>query len=62
MTDDKSNRGEPDRSRVSGSEEYEVDYLARKHDITAEQARELIRKYGGDRERLDMEAAALRRA
>lgn len=28
MADDKSNVGEPDRSRVSGSGPYEVSYLA----------------------------------
>lgn len=30
MSDDKSKRGLPDRQRVSSTERYEVDYLARK--------------------------------
>lgn len=60
MADDKSNVGEPDRSRVSGSEDYEVSYFAEKHGISAEQARELIKRHGNDRDTLDREAAKLR--
>ncbi len=30
MSDDKSKRGKPDRIRVSGTEKYEVDYVAKK--------------------------------
>ena len=60
MADDKNNRGEPDRSRVSGSEGYEVSYFAGKHDITADQARQLIEKHGNDRETLDREAEKLK--
>ena len=59
MADDKNNRGEPDRSRVSGSEPYEVSYFASKNGITAEQARELIDRHGNDRETLDREAQKL---
>ena len=61
MADDKANVGEPDRSRVSGSEGYEVRYFAGKHGITAEQARELISKHGNDRDTLDREAEKLKR-
>jgi hypothetical protein len=39
MADDKTNTGKADRSRVAGSEGYEVSYFARKHGITTEQAR-----------------------
>jgi hypothetical protein len=60
MADDKNNRGEPDRSRVSGSEDYEVSYFAQKHGISAEQARDLISKHGNDRETLDREAGKLK--
>ena len=60
MADDKSNVGEPDRSRVSGSEPYEVSYFAQKHSIAVEQARELIATHGNDRETLDREAAKLK--
>jgi hypothetical protein len=61
MADDKSNRGEPDRSRVSGSEDYEVRYFAQKHNLTAEQVRELIARHGNDREKLEAEAKTLDR-
>ena len=60
MGDNKSNVGEPDRSRVSGSEGYEVSYFARKHGITSEQARDLIEKHGNNRETLDREAEKLK--
>ena len=42
--DGKSHRGEPDRSRVSGSELYEVDYFAKKHGLTRQQAEALIKQ------------------
>jgi hypothetical protein len=61
MADDKRNVGEPDRSRVSGSEDYEVSYFAQKHGISAEQARELIERHGNNRETLDREAEKLGR-
>lgn len=60
MADDKTNRGEPDRSRVAAGESYEVEYFARKHGITADQARELIARVGNDRESLDAAAAELK--
>jgi hypothetical protein len=62
MADDLSNRGAPDRGRVAGDEGYEVDYFARKHGISADQARELIRKHGNNRAVLDAEAAKLGRS
>lgn len=61
MADDKTNVGSRDRSRVAGGEGYEVEYFARKHGITAEQARELIRQHGNNREALDREAEKLKR-
>lgn len=60
MSDDKSHIGEPDRSRVAGGEDYEVQYLAKKHGLSAEQARELIARHGNDRDTLDREAEKLR--
>ena len=60
MADDKNNRGEPDRSRVSGSEDYEVEYFARENGITPDQARELIKRHGNDRETLTREAEKLK--
>ena len=60
MSDDLSNVGQRDRDRVSGSEEYEVEHFARKHGITAEQARELIARVGNDRAALDRAAEELK--
>jgi hypothetical protein len=60
MADNKQHVGEPDRSRVSGSEGYEVRYFAEKHGITPEQARELIAQHGNDRETLDRAAERLK--
>ena len=59
MADDKNNRGGGDRDRVAGGEGYEVDYFARKHGITREQAQDLIRRVGNDREKLDAAAEKL---
>lgn len=60
MADDKNKRGGADRARVAAGEGYEVDYFARKHGISAEQARDLIKRVGNDREKLDAEAAKLK--
>ena len=60
MSDDLSNVGQRDRDRVSGSEGYEVEHFARKHGITAEQARELIARVGNDRAALDRAAEELK--
>ena len=40
-------------------EPYDAGYLAQKHDITKEQARELIRRIGNDRDKLNAAAAKL---
>jgi hypothetical protein len=49
MADDKSNRGGQDRARVSGEQGYEVEYFARKHGITKDQAEKLIKEHGSNR-------------
>lgn len=59
MADDKTNAAEPDR-RVSGSEDYEVQHFAEKHRIGPDQARDLIKKHGNDRDVLNKAAARLR--
>ena len=61
MADNKQNVGEPDRSRVSGSEDYELDHVAQKHGISRDQVRELVERFGNDREVIDREAAKLGR-
>ena len=60
MSDDKTQRGEPDRRRVAGDEDYEVAYFAEQHGITPDRARELIARHGSDRAKLDEAAAHLR--
>lgn len=60
MADDKLKRGGADRRQVAGGEGYEVNYFARKHGITKDQARSLIKKIGNDREKLNAAAAKLK--
>jgi hypothetical protein len=59
MADNKSKRGPADRRRVAGGEGYEVQYFARKHQISAEQVRKLIERVGNDRDKLNKAAAKL---
>ena len=59
MADNKSKRGPADRRRVAGGEGYEVQYFARKHRISADQARKLIDRVGNDRSKLNKAAAKL---
>ena len=60
MSDDLANAGQRDRDRVSGDQPYEVEYFARKHGLTMEQARELIARVGNDRSKLDAAAEAMK--
>ena len=60
MADDKSKRGGMDRKRVAAGQGYEVTYFARKHGISAQQARDLIKQVGNDREKLNDAAAKLK--
>ena len=53
MSDDKSNVGGQDRSRVAGEQDYEVRYFAERHGISIEQAQQLIDRHGNSREKLD---------
>lgn len=59
MADDKSQVGEPDRRQVARGERYEVQDFASRHGISAEEARELIARFGNDRATLDREAAKI---
>jgi hypothetical protein len=61
MADDKSKRGKSDRRQVAADEPYEVNYFARKHGITKEQAQRLIDKIGGNREKLNAAAEKLKK-
>ncbi len=61
MADDKSKRGGPDRRQVAGGEGYEVNYFARKHGLARQQAEDLIKRVGNDREKLNAAAANLKK-
>lgn len=60
MADNKSKRGGADRGRVAAGEGYEVSYFARKHGITSDQARDIIKKVGNDRDKLNAAAGKLK--
>lgn len=47
--DDKTKRGAADRRQVAAGEPYEVAYFARKHGLTATEARAIIKEAGPDR-------------
>ena len=53
MADDKNLRDGRDRSRVSGSEEYELKYLAEKLNISIEEVRKAVEKVGNNREKIE---------
>jgi hypothetical protein len=59
MPDDKSKVGQPDRSRVAGDQDYEVQYLAEKYGLSQEQVSELIARIGNDRKKLEEAAKGL---
>lgn len=52
MVDDKTKTGQQDRSRVSASEDYEVEYVAKQAGVSVERARDLIKQHGPDREKV----------
>jgi hypothetical protein len=59
MTDDKSQQDNRDRSKVSASEDYEVEYLMSKFDISKNRALDLIAKHGGNRKKIEDELSAI---
>ena len=61
MLDDKTKQDNRDRSRINASEPYEVDSFHRKHPhLTHEQAIEIIKDEGGNRDRADAAAQCLK--
>jgi predicted RNA-binding protein YlqC (UPF0109 family) len=46
MADDPINRGQPDRSKINMSEDYEVRYWIKHLNVTAEELRRVIEKVG----------------
>jgi hypothetical protein len=61
MADDKSKTGGADRIRVAGGQEYEVRDFADKFGISPGEARDLIERFGNDRETLEREARKLKK-
>jgi hypothetical protein len=55
MTDDKLKQDNRDRSKVSSSEDYEVEHLMAKYDISKNHALELILKHSGSRKKIEDE-------
>lgn len=62
MADDKSKRDGRDRSKVAGGEDYEVRYLAEKTGISNIAARDLVKRFGNDRELLLRQAQSLKQS
>ena len=61
MAQTKTTRGrKQDSSRVAAGQGYEVNYFARKHRITKQQAEDLIKQVGNNRDKLNAEAAKLK--
>ena len=48
MTDDKTDRGNPDRQRISLSEDYEVRDWADKFGVSQDRLREAVRQVGNE--------------
>jgi hypothetical protein len=59
MADDKLKTDNQDRSKVSSSEDYEVQYLMTKYDISRNRAIQLIEKHGGSRKKIEGELEAV---
>jgi predicted DNA-binding protein YlxM (UPF0122 family) len=53
MADDKNLRDGRDRSRVSGSEEYELQHIAEQLNVSTEEVRKAIEQVGNSREKIE---------
>lgn len=51
--DNRSKKDGRDRSRVSGSENYEVNYLKEKLGVSSQQVKDAIREVGNDRKKIE---------
>jgi Protein of unknown function (DUF3606) len=60
MADNKKKTGTADRSKVAANEGYELAYFAKKHGISQDLARAMIKKIGNNREKLNKAAAKLK--
>ena len=53
MSDNKNERGSRDRSRVSAEEKYEVQHIAEKFNVSADEVRRIIKEVGNSREKIE---------
>jgi hypothetical protein len=53
MSDNKDLRDGRDRNRVAGNEDYEVNHLSEKFNVSAEEVRKAIEKVGNSREKIE---------
>jgi len=53
MADDKNLRDGRDRSRVSGSEDYELQHIAEKMNCSIDEVRRAIEQVGNSREKVE---------
>jgi hypothetical protein len=60
MADHKDNVGTQDRVRVAAEQQYEVQYFADRHGISAEEAQKIIVQAGPSREEADSLAMRLK--
>lgn len=56
MPDNKNDQGAQDRARVSAEQPCELAYLAQKHGLPQEQARDIIERHGPSRDACDAAA------
>ena len=59
MPESKSKTGSVGQIAEAAKDGYEASYLAKKHGITRDQARRLIRRVGNDRTKLDTAAKSI---
>lgn len=53
MKDDLTNKGAQDRSRVAAEEDWELQYMMKKHDVTEEEVVEAIDRAGNSRDKVE---------
>ncbi|GAB3428049.1 DUF3606 domain-containing protein [Niabella aquatica] len=53
MADDKTINDARDRNQVAAGEDYEVDYIVKKHGVSREQVLEAIKAVGNDRNKVE---------
>ncbi|MFL5773802.1 MAG: DUF3606 domain-containing protein [Flavisolibacter sp.] len=53
MADNKDSRDGRDRSRVSASDDYELQYMAEKLNVSTEEVRKAIERVGNDRQKVE---------